>query len=957
MYSANEIRKQFIEYYKNAHKHTYVPSSSTIPTNDSTLLFTNAGMNQFKSLFLGTVDPNSEFGKLKRVCNSQKCIRAGGKHNDLDDVGKDVYHHTFFEMLGNWSFGDYFKEEAIKQAWVLLTEVWKLPKERLYVTYFQGNEFIPADNDAKQFWLSIGVPAEHVLPFGSKENFWEMGDVGPCGPCTEIHFDRIGGRNAAHLVNKDDPDVLEIWNLVFIQYNREQNGELKLLPSKHVDTGMGFERIVSVLQNKSSNYDTDVFEPFFKAIQQLGVVRPYAGKIGKEDTDSIDMAYRVVSDHIRTLTVAITDGGQPENTGRGYVLRRILRRAIRYSNEKLGFKPGSLSQLVDVVVDNLGEFFPEIKKSSHRAKEIINQEEVQFLKTLNRGKKLFFTSVSHTIDKMISGKTAWKLNDTYGFPVDLTVLMAEEIGYKVNLAEFEEEKLKAQEIAKASDNFKASSSKLSIHELKYLQDKSIPITDSSAKYLYKYNESMKKYEFNELQCTLLAIYDENCNSYVDECSNTDHKYYFFFDKTNFYSEEGGQVYDKGYVVSNTDEMSEFNVETVHNYAGFVAHYGSITSSFKVGSQLKCHVDLVRRTSIMSNHTSTHLLNFALRKVVPETNQRGSLVTFDYLRFDFSTNVSLTQDNLKFIESTVQQMIDQDLPVFTSSVSLESSKLVDGIRAVFDETYPDPVRVVSIGIEDKQFIDQAIGYNYSIELCGGTHVSNTKHISSFVLISEDSISKGTRRIIAVTGSEAQNANEIAKNLESKISCFIENLKHLNSLCDMMEKFKFIDSLYADFIQFIKEWEVSVISCWKKAEIKTQIDEIKKSLELHLKTKETHIFNEALEYVKSSHSDENKFILSTIHKPLNAKMLDLLCKKFPSIPVLFISLDGDKCFFYSTVPKELQQKISAFDWVSKITEVLGGKHGGKQAMAQGTAIYNNKMNAAIENAQNYIKNNIQ
>jgi alanyl-tRNA synthetase len=358
-WTASKVREEFFNYFRSK-DHTFVPSSPTIPYEDPTLLFANAGMNQYKSIFLGTVDPHSDMARLKRAFNSQKCIRAGGKHNDLEDVGKDSYHHTFFEMLGNWSFGDYFKKEAIGYSWEILTEVYKLPKDRLYVTFFEGDPTngLAPDDESRQLWLDQGVAEDHILTGNTKDNFWEMGATGPCGPCSEIHFDRIGGRNAAHLVNQDDPDVLEIWNNVFIQFNREDNGSLRPLPAKHVDTGMGFERLVSVVQGQRSNYDTDVFTPIFQKIQEISGARPYQGKFGEQDSDGIDTAYRVVADHIRTLAFSLSDGGVPNNVGRGYVLRRILRRGSRYARKKLGVPIGSFfSSLLPVVVEHMVESF------------------------------------------------------------------------------------------------------------------------------------------------------------------------------------------------------------------------------------------------------------------------------------------------------------------------------------------------------------------------------------------------------------------------------------------------------------------------------------------------------------------------------------------------------------------------------------------------------------------------
>ncbi|KAG9813807.1 alanyl-tRNA synthetase, partial [Aureobasidium melanogenum] len=437
-WNAAKVRSTFIDYFVKKRDHTFVPSSSVVPHSDPTLLFANAGMNQYKSIFLGTVDPSSDFASLKRATNSQKCIRAGGKHNDLDDVGKDSYHHTFFEMLGNWSFGDYFKKEAIAWSWELLTKEFGLDPARMYVTYFEGDKAggLEPDLEAKELWKSVGVPEDHILPGNMKDNFWEMGDQGPCGPCSEIHYDRIGGRNAAHLVNMDDPNVLEIWNNVFIQYNRESDKSLRPLPNKHVDTGMGFERLVSVLQDKSSNYDTDVFTPLFDRIQEITGVRKYEGKFGSEDADGIDTAYRVVADHVRLLTFAITDGGIPNNMGRGYVVRRVLRRGARYARKYLNTDIGDFfSKIVPTLVAQMGDMFPEIKKKEQDVKEILNEEELSFAKTLDRGEAMFEKYAQQCKDnntKSLSGSDVWRLYDTYGFPVDLTQLMAEERGLTIN---------------------------------------------------------------------------------------------------------------------------------------------------------------------------------------------------------------------------------------------------------------------------------------------------------------------------------------------------------------------------------------------------------------------------------------------------------------------------------------------------------------------------------------------
>jgi len=438
--SASEVRQKFMDFFANKYGHTIVPSSSVIPDDDPTLFFTVAGMVQFKPIFLGQAGSDHPFVQLRRAVNSQRCIRAGGKHNDLDDVGRDVYHHTLFEMLGNWSFGDYSKEEAIAWAWELLTEIWMIPKGQLYATYYGGDEKqsqVLPDEESKQIWLRY-LPESHVLPFGAKDNFWEMGDTGPCGPCSEIHFDRIGGRDASALVNMDDPDVLELWNLVFMQFNCQDDGSLLEMPTMSVDTGMGLERIVSVLQGLHSNYDTDLFQPIFGVIQEVTGADPYSGKLGDEDKGQRDTSYRIVADHIRMLTVSLADGVVPSSKGRGYVLRKILRRAVWYGQEKLGAKPYFLHKLVDSVVETLGEEFPILRTGSESVKTILQEEEEQFNRTLERGQREF---KKRSKDGTLSGRDAHILESSFGLPFDLLMIIAEHNGVLVDEGGYQAEML------------------------------------------------------------------------------------------------------------------------------------------------------------------------------------------------------------------------------------------------------------------------------------------------------------------------------------------------------------------------------------------------------------------------------------------------------------------------------------------------------------------------------------
>lgn len=724
-------------------------------------------MNQYKSIFLGTVDPNSEFAHLKRAVNTQKCIRAGGKHNDLDDVGKDSYHHTFFEMLGNWSFGDYFKEEAIQYSWELLTKVYGLRPDRLYVTYFEGDAAggLEPDLEAKELWRSVGVEEDHILPGNMKDNFWEMGEQGPCGPCSEVHYDRIGGRNAAHLVNQDDPNVLEIWNNVFIQYNREPDRSLRSLPSKHVDTGMGYERLVSVLQDKSSNYDTDVFTPLFETIQEVTGVRKYSGKFGDEDTDGIDTAYRVVADHVRTLTFAISDGGNPNNEGRGYVVRRVLRRGSRFARKYFHVEIGDFfAKLVPTLVNQMGQMFPEIAKKEEDVKEMLCEEELSFAKTLDRGERQFEVYAQQSQDKTLKslhGSDVWRLYDTFGFPVDLTRLMAEERGLSIDDNEFEDARLKAKEASKGEKKAASDLVKLDVHDIGILEKMpGVPKTDDDA-----------KFGRGNITAQVKAIY--HAKNFLDDTKSIPDgdQIGLILDKTNFYAEQGGQEYDTGKIV--IDGQAELDVHNVQVYGGYVLHTGFMKyGAFSVGDRPICEYDELRRWPIRNNHTGTHILNFALREVLGDgIDQKGSLVAQEKLRFDFSHKSGISDPDLQEIEDKSTEYIRQNCGVFSKDVSLSIAREITGVRAVFGETYPDPVRVVSVGVEVEEILENVKDPRWSsvsIEFCGGTHVQKTGDIKDLVILEESGIAKGIRRIIAVTGEDAHAVQRVAEAFSERLS---------------------------------------------------------------------------------------------------------------------------------------------------------------------------------------------
>ena len=954
--TAAETRKAFIDFFAKKN-HTFVPSSSVVPHADPTLLFANAGMNQYKGIFLGTIDPSSEFAHLKRAVNSQKCIRAGGKHNDLDDVGKDSYHHTFFEMLGNWSFGDYFKKDAIKWSWELLTEVFGLDPDRLYVTYFEGKKSagLDPDEEARQCWSSVGVADDHILTGDMKDNFWEMGETGPCGPCSEIHYDRIGGRNAAHLVNQDDPNVLEVWNNVFIQYNREQDGSLKSLPNRHVDTGMGFERLVSVLQGKMSNYDTDVFMPLFKRIEEVTGARPYSGKFGKDDSDNIDTTYRVIADHLRLLTFAISDGGIPNNEGRGYVVRRVLRRGCRYARKYMNVEIGSFfSQLLPTLQEQMGDMFPEILRRGDDLKEILDEEEKSFAKTLDRGERQFeiYAQKALATDlKSLHGSDVWRLYDTYGFPVDLTQIMAEERGLSINQAEVDQAQATAKEASRGKQKAAGEQLlKLDVHHLSELE---------------KMNDVVKtndqpKFGFENIDAQVVAIFDGKGFIKSTKHVAAEQQIGILLDKTNFYAEQGGQEYDTGRVL--IDGQAELDVQNVQVYGGYVLHTGFMKyGAFSLQDKVICEYDELRRWPIRNNHTGTHLLNHALREVLGgEIDQKGSLVAPEKLRFDFSHKSGVSDQDLRKIEGLCNEKIKLNLKVYAEDVPEKTGKQIFGVRAVFGEVYPDPVRVVSIGepvAELLKNIQNPDWRNLSIEFCGGTHVRSTGDIKDIVIVEESGIAKGIRRIIAVTGEDAHRVQREAAD-------FSEKLTALEKTPSGPAK----DSLVKVTGPILNALAISAIS---KNEMKTRFAAISKAVlaegKARTKAESTKSIDAVTNHFKDPQHEHDSFAVITL--PLDSASTKAVGD---AISHAKSKLKDKSVYVFAADPMgqpdaavahgcymapEAEKSLAAMDWAASVSKAVGGKAGGKGSVIQGVGHQREKLCVAIQEAERLFREKLK
>ncbi len=714
MKSAKQIRQEFIDFFKE-NDHKIVPSAPVIPQDDPTLLFINAGMNQFKPIFL-----NQENPEYPRVADSQKCIRVSGKHNDLEEVGRDTYHHTFFEMLGNWSFGDYYKKEAIKYSWKLFTEVWGFSKDRLWATVYKD------DDEAATLWKEVtDIDESRILRFGNKDNFWEMGDTGPCGPCSEIHYykgDDLANQKA-ELVNADHPDCIELWNLVFIQYNRDKAGTLHPLPKKHVDTGAGLERIVAVMQKKFSNYDTDLFQPIIKQIESL-TGRKYSEKRGTP--------HRVIADHVKMISFSIADGGLPSNEGRGYVIRRVLRRAARFG-KMLDMHQPFIYKLLDSVVDIYGNVFSELVEHKDHIQKVIRAEEESFGETLERGLNVFDKICEKDTtkkNKMISGEDAFLLYDTYGFPFDLTVLIAEEKNLTVDEATFNKAMEKQRELARANRKFDTD-----------LSDISNNWTTVSK------GEDSKFLGYNTHECTgklrKYLIEDDTIN--------------LVFDQTVFYAESGGEVGDTGYI-SGSDFKIRI-IDTQKSGDTFV-HIGKILDgNFIPEPEMRLFVDEAKSNKIRANHTATHLLHKALKETLGDhVKQAGSLVNDNYLRFDLTHYEKINQEELDQIEEMVNRVIRQNFQLSKKYMPFDDAKTA-GATALFGEKYDDVVRVVKVD-------------DFSMELCGGKHVKATGDIGLFKIITETSVASGVRRIEAVTGKRAY---EITRDDEKQL----QKIEHLLS----------------------------------------------------------------------------------------------------------------------------------------------------------------------------------
>ena len=945
MMTSAEIRQSFLDFFREK-QHTIVPSSSLLPDAPN-LLFTNAGMNQFVPIFLGQRKPP---WSPARAADTQKCIRAGGKHNDLEDVGLDTYHHTFFEMLGNWSFGDYFKKEAIEWAWELLVERWKFPAQRLYATVYKPGAGEPSefDQEAYDHWAHLFREADldsaiHVLSSGKADNFWMMGDTGPCGPCSEVHVDLTpDGDTRGALVNKEDPRCIEIWNLVFIQFNANPDGSFTPLPQRHVDTGMGFERVTAIMQGTKdfsdfsgtiSNYETDIFRPIFDELEKLSG-KNYAstlrivGRRGETPTaadtaalqsqteeEKIDVAFRVIADHIRALSFAIADGIIPSNEGRGYVLRRILRRAVRYGRT-LGFQEPFFFKLVDVVAKTMGDVFPEIRAQQSKIKEIIRREEEAFNKTLDEGLTMFDRAMRFDIEmtkagvpREISGQIAFKLYDTYGFPLDLTELMARERGLTVDVVGFE--KLMDQQRERARKAQKKEEISIEEGELKAAPTKFLG------------------YDFLEAEAVVETVLP---GKKPDELN-------IIVDRTPLYAEMGGQVGDRGLLhVPGHDwtEVGQLRVIDTQKRGDVFVHRAVLTEGRapEPGEAVRVSVDADRRKLIQGHHTATHLLHWALHEIVScDASQKGSYVGADKLTFDFSS-APLTPEQKRDVEKLVNEKIGENAPVSWAEIPFAEAKQRKDIIQFFGEKYGDSVRVLQIGGSPRAL------NGYSMELCGGTHVRSTGEIGPFRIVREEAIAAGTRRIEAVAGDAARAwAKDEAARQQEKFEALarrkpdIAALPAFESEGETAEMLKQIDTRVAHLEKVdadVREWE----------------KQSAKAAGAELRSRAAQIANQLV----ASHAGKNFCVAEVANA--DAKLLqavaDALKPKFNGPIFLAGARDGSVALI-AAVPEGLTAKFQANKLIQQIAPIVGGKGGGRPESAQGAGKDASKVAEALARAR--------
>ena len=885
---SQEIRKAYLQFFESK-GHTIVPSAPIVLKDDPTLMFNNSGMAQFKEFFLGNGTPKSN-----RITDTQKCLRVSGKHNDLEDVGFDTYHHTMFEMLGNWSFGDYFKKEALDWAWEFLTEVLKLDKDRLYVSVFEGNpsENVPFDQEAFDIWKQF-VPEDRIILGNKKDNFWEMGDQGPCGPCSEIHIDlrsdaernEVSGRS---LVNADHPQVVEIWNNVFMEFNRKADGSLEKLPAQHVDTGMGFERLCMAMQNVTSNYDTDVFTPLIAKVEEITGLKYTSNEVKNisEEQNKTNIAIRVVVDHVRAVAFAIADGQLPSNTGAGYVIRRILRRAIRYGFTFLDTKEPFINKLVAVLANQMGEFFPEIKSQQQLVTNVIREEEASFLRTLEQGIQLLENVMVNTSGKEVSGEKAFELYDTFGFPIDLTALILRERGFSLDEAGFETELQKQKARSRAASEVST-------------EDWSVLIPGNVETFVgYDQTE-------NDVKITRIRKVDSKKDGIL---------YQIVLDNTPFYPEGGGQVGDKGTLVSaNGSSDSEQAKQTIDiidtkKENNLILHFAKqLPENVNATFTAKVNTDL--RASTSKNHSATHLMHLALRTILgTHVEQKGSLVNPNYLRFDFSHFSKVTDEELCQVENSVNSQIEAQLKLVEHRNIPIKEALDKGAMALFGEKYGDSVRMIEFGD--------------SKELCGGIHVKNTADIWHFKIVSEGAVAAGIRRIEAITGDAVK---DFYSNQENTLSEIKEVLKNPQDVL------KSVASLQDDNAKLKKQIEQLV---------KEKIDGLATSL-------------------VSEFQDVNgiNFIAKQVDLSMAATkdLAQAIGTSKPNSFVVLASIEDDAPNIHCYIAKELvaNKGLNAGTVIRELGKYIDGNGGGQPFFASGKGKNVNGINKALDKVVEYIK----